>query len=80
MSSFPDRVLGARFRRRTASGSSSMAGAALVASQLVGLAVTRYAVRLAPLTAADDGELADWVAPVLQYYLTGVPYRLKEQP
>jgi AcrR family transcriptional regulator len=41
---------------------------------------TRYAVRLAPLTAADDGELADWVAPVLQYYLTGVPYRLKEQP
>jgi hypothetical protein len=30
-------------------------------------------VRLAPLTAADDGELADWVAPVLQYYLTGAP-------
>jgi len=54
--------------------------AALVASQLVGLAVTRYAVRLAPLTAADDGELAGWVAPVLQYYLTGAPYRQKEQP
>ena len=54
--------------------------AALVASQLVGLAVTRYAVRLAPLTAADDGQLIDWVGPVLQYYLTGAPYRLKEQP
>jgi hypothetical protein len=54
--------------------------AALVASQLVGLAVTRYAVRLAPLTAADDGQLIDWVGPVLQYYLTGAPYRLKEPP
>jgi AcrR family transcriptional regulator len=45
--------------------------AALVASQLVGLAVARYAVRLAPLTSADHDELAQWVAPVIQYYLTG---------
>ncbi len=45
--------------------------AALVASQLVGLAVARYAIRLDPLTAADTGELVRWVAPVLQYYLTG---------
>jgi len=45
--------------------------AALVASQLVGLAVTRYAVQLTPLTAADADELARWVAPVVQYYLTG---------
>lgn len=45
--------------------------AALVASQLVGLAVARYAVRLPPLTAAGTEELASWVAPVLQYYLTG---------
>jgi AcrR family transcriptional regulator len=44
--------------------------AALVASQLVGIAVARYAVRLAPLAAADTDELAGWVAPVLQYYLT----------
>ena len=44
--------------------------AALVASQLVGLAVTRYAIRLDPLTAADPGELVRWVAPVLQHYLT----------
>jgi AcrR family transcriptional regulator len=46
---------------------------ALVASQLVGIAVTRYAVRLAPLTAADADELARWVAPVLQHYLTAGP-------
>lgn len=46
-------------------------GAALVASQLVGLAVTRYAVQLAPLTAAGTEEIVRSVAPVLQYYLTG---------
>jgi AcrR family transcriptional regulator len=45
--------------------------AALVASQLVGLAVARYAVRLVPLTAADHDELARWVGPVIQHYLTG---------
>jgi AcrR family transcriptional regulator len=45
--------------------------AALVASQLTGLAVARYAVRLAPLTAAGADELARWVAPVVQHYLTG---------
>ena len=44
--------------------------AALAASQLVGLAVTRYAVQLGPLTAAEPEELSRWVAPVVQYYLT----------
>lgn len=43
---------------------------ALVASQLVGIAVTRYAVRLDPLTAATTDDLVSWVAPVLQHYLT----------
>jgi len=45
--------------------------AALAGSQLVGVAVARYAVKLAPLTAADDDCLAGWIGPVLQYYLTG---------
>jgi AcrR family transcriptional regulator len=45
--------------------------AALVASQLVGLAVTRYAVRLGPLAGAGADELAGWVGPVLQHYLDG---------
>lgn len=49
-------------------------GAALAASQLVGLAVARYAVRLPPLTAADTEELIQLVAPVLQYYLSGPPF------
>ncbi|MEO3799376.1 TetR family transcriptional regulator [Nonomuraea sp. B1E8] len=45
--------------------------ATLTASQLVGLAITRYAVRAEALVIADPDELADWVAPTLQRYLTG---------
>jgi hypothetical protein len=45
--------------------------AALAASQLVGIAVTRYAVRLAPLTAAPAAEVAGWIGPVLQHHLLG---------
>jgi AcrR family transcriptional regulator len=44
---------------------------ALAASHLVGLAVARHVIRLAPLTAADPEDLAAWIAPVLQNYLTG---------
>ena len=54
-------------------------GAALAASQLFGLAVARYAVRLPPLTAADTEELVSAVAPVLQYYLTGQPISATEE-
>ncbi len=46
-------------------------GAALAASQLVGLAVARYAVRLDALAAADTDDLVRWVGPVIQSYLTG---------
>jgi AcrR family transcriptional regulator len=42
---------------------------ALVASQLVGIAIARHVVGLVPLAAADPDELASWVAPVLRYYL-----------
>ncbi|MEV1178925.1 TetR family transcriptional regulator [Nonomuraea sp. NPDC049784] len=45
--------------------------AALAASQLVGLAIARYAVRVDALIASEPGELIDWVAPTLQRYLTG---------
>jgi hypothetical protein len=50
-----------------------------VASQLVGLAVARYAFRIAPLAAADAAELTRWVAPVVQYYLTGTEPVPKEE-
>jgi AcrR family transcriptional regulator len=58
--------LAASFRSETAE-----LGAALAASQLVGLAVARYAVRLDALATASTDDLVRWVAPVIQSYLTG---------
>lgn len=55
-------------------------GAALAASQLVGLAVARYAVQLPPLTTASTEDLVRTVGPVLQYYLAGDPISAKETP
>jgi AcrR family transcriptional regulator len=44
--------------------------ASLVASQLVGLAMLRYVVKVEPLAAARPAELAEWIGPTLQRYLT----------
>ena len=44
---------------------------ALVASQLVGLAMARYVVRLPPLADAEPADVVRWVAPTIQLYLTG---------
>jgi AcrR family transcriptional regulator len=44
--------------------------AALVASQLVGLAMIRYVVRVEPLASASTGEVVAWLGPTLQRYLT----------
>ena len=45
--------------------------AALVASQVIGLAITRYVVRMEPLASATADELVPLLAPTLQRYLTG---------
>jgi AcrR family transcriptional regulator len=45
--------------------------ASLVASQIVGLAIARYVVRLEPLASASDDEVVAAVGPTLQRYLTG---------
>jgi AcrR family transcriptional regulator len=45
--------------------------AALVASQLVGLAIVRYVVRVEPLASASAEELRTVVGPTLQHYLSG---------
>ncbi|WP_328651607.1 TetR family transcriptional regulator [Micromonospora sp. NBC_00330] len=47
--------------------------AGLVASQVLGLAFTRYIVRLSPMVDATPDELVAWIAPTLQRYLTGTP-------
>jgi AcrR family transcriptional regulator len=44
--------------------------AALVASQLVGLAMIRYVVKVEPLASARSDDLVAWLGPTLQRYLT----------
>lgn len=44
---------------------------ALVASQLVGVVLTRYVLRLEPLASASPEELVAAVGPTVQRYLTG---------
>jgi AcrR family transcriptional regulator len=44
--------------------------ATLMGSQLVGLAIARYLLRIEPLASADAATVAAWVAPTLQRYLT----------
>jgi AcrR family transcriptional regulator len=45
--------------------------AALLASQVLGLALARYVLRLPPVVAMSSAELAAWLGPVVQGYLTG---------
>jgi AcrR family transcriptional regulator len=43
----------------------------LVASQLLGLGVARYVLRLQPLADMSEEEVVRWIGPTLQRYLTG---------
>ncbi len=45
--------------------------AAMVSTQLLGLALCRYVIRLPQVVALDGDSLATAIAPVLQHYLTG---------
>jgi AcrR family transcriptional regulator len=45
--------------------------AALVGSQLLGLAVGRYILCIPPLAGMADATLIEWLRPVLTHYLTG---------
>jgi AcrR family transcriptional regulator len=50
--------------------------ASLVASQMFGLAMARYIIRLEPLASTSVDALVPWVAPTVQRYLTdGLPLR-----
>ncbi|MFP5072904.1 TetR family transcriptional regulator [Pseudonocardia nantongensis] len=44
---------------------------AMVASQLIGLAMIRYVLRLEPLASAPEDEVVEAIAPTVQRYLTG---------
>ncbi len=43
--------------------------ATLVGSQLVGLAIARYVLRIEPLASADATTIAAWIGPTVQRYL-----------
>ncbi|MEU2422486.1 TetR family transcriptional regulator [Streptomyces sp. NPDC007851] len=44
--------------------------AGLCAAQLLGLALTRYVLRLPPVAALDRSEILAWLGPTVQRYLT----------
>ena len=44
--------------------------AGLAGSQLIGLAILRYVVKIEPVASASPDEIAAWVGPTLQRYLT----------
>ena len=44
--------------------------ATLVGSQLIGLAIARYVLRIEPLASADRATIVAWVAPTVERYLT----------
>lgn len=46
------------------------ARAALVATQVLGMALTRYVLRIPPAVALHREEVVAWLAPTLQRYLT----------
>lgn len=43
--------------------------AGLIATQMLGLALCRYVLRLPPVVAMSPDELADWLGPTVQRYL-----------
>ena len=56
---------------RGAGGDNPERRAGLLASQVAGLAVTRYVLAIEPLASATADELAPLIGPTLQRYLTG---------
>lgn len=49
----------------------SMRVAALVSSQLLGVAWARYVVRMEPIASASRSEVARWIGPTIDAYITG---------
>lgn len=47
--------------------------AGLVSTQLLGVALCRYVLRIPPVTGMSRAEIAEWVGPTLQRYLAANP-------
>jgi AcrR family transcriptional regulator len=50
--------------------------AGLIATQILGMAVCRYVLRLAPVTAMTRDEIVAWLGPTLQRYVAGASPRV----
>ncbi|GIJ38846.1 TetR/AcrR family transcriptional regulator [Micromonospora andamanensis] len=61
--------LGTTVRQVVADPDEAPRRAGLVASQLLGVALTRYVLRLPPIVDISPAELIDWLAPTIQRYL-----------
>jgi AcrR family transcriptional regulator len=55
----------------TPDSSEAAARSGLVASQMLGVALTRYVLRLPPIAAMSRDEVIHWIGPTVQRYLTG---------
>jgi AcrR family transcriptional regulator len=58
-------------RVRTGDGEAAGRVTALVSSQLLGVAWARYVIRMEPLASASRSEVAAWIGPTLEAYITG---------
>ena len=54
--------------------------AALVATQLLGIALGRYVLHLPPIVEMDPEEIVTWVAPTIDRYLTANSAQTDENP
>ncbi|WP_406035777.1 TetR family transcriptional regulator [Nocardioides sp. NBC_00163] len=54
--------------------------AALVATQLLGIALGRYVLHLPPIVEMDPDEIVNWVAPTIDRYLTAESAQTDENP
>lgn len=65
---------------RGGDGAESGLRAALVASQMLGMAVTRYILALKPLASMPHAEAVAWIAPTLERYLFSDPAQHHDRP
>jgi AcrR family transcriptional regulator len=59
-----------RLERQVGTNDATMR-AALVASQLAGLAMTRFVIGIRPIATSSDAQLVEAIGPTIQRYLTG---------
>lgn len=58
-------------RVQTGDGESAARATALVSSQLLGVAWARYVIQMEPLASASRPEVAAWIGPTIEAYITG---------